>query len=952
MRTKFIYLLSLLYYSFSVQGQEYSKFIIVDQFGYLPGAKKIAVIKNPQIGFDSEKSFTPGNVYKVIEKSSGSEVFTGSPVMWNDENTHSTSGDKVWHFDFTELTSSGTYFIADEKRGYRSYDFIIADNVYNEVLKHAVRTFFYQRAGFPKEAQYAGTEWADEASHIGNLQDKNCRSFFDKNNPETERDVSGGWYDAGDYNKYTSWTANYVVEMMKAYLEKPGAWSDDYNIPKSGNGIPDLLDEAKWGIDHLLRLQLDNGSVLSIVGEAHASPPSSATGASYYGPVNTSTTLNTASALAISSKVFRSIGMEEYADTLLSRAEKAWQWAELNPDVLFNNNDPDYNSEGLGAGKIEVNNYERGMIRLEAACFLFEATGDVAYRDYFDLHYRDSHMMQWNYVFPYEGENQEILIYYSSLDNSTPSVADNIRSVYKSQILYGDINLPAYLNSTDPYFSYLESYTWGSNGVKSSQGNNFYNLINFSFSGIDSTVISEAAQSYIHYIHGVNPMNFLYLSNMYNYGGDHGVNEFYHSWFTDGSSLWDRTGVSLYGPPPGYLTGGANPSYDWDGCCPDNCGSSGNNGLCLSEPISPPKGQPAQKSYKDFNTSWPLNSWSVTENSCGYQVRYIRLLSKFVNLNKDCSGQEGGTAFIDSCGQCAGGNTGITPSLDRSECNFTVDCAGVENGAAFPDSCEICSGENTDRIPVLDTLQCIEPPAEYRVFFHISDNYTHQPLWSVNVEINGMTGISDQEGNVDFKLEEGQYDYSLDKLYFASLEGALDLSSDTIIEIFLIRTHASVKFRLREGTTPVNGAKVNLNTDSLVTNSLGIALFGELPVYQNYNFRITAENYEEISGVLDLISDTTLNIEMKKRTANSYSPVPSGNFKFWPNPASEFLFLSLPDNNCPAEIRICSLSGQVYLVKNLKGRLNQVSINTLSPGLYLLEFIDAERKETVLFKIK
>jgi hypothetical protein len=46
--------------------------------------------------------------------------------------------------------------------------------------------------------------------------------------------------------------------------------------------------------------------------------------------------------------------------------------------------------------------------------------------------------------------------------------------------------------------------------------------------------------------------------------------------------------------------------------------------------ISPPKGQPAQKSYKDFNTPWPLDSWSVTEPDDGYQVAYIRLLSKLV----------------------------------------------------------------------------------------------------------------------------------------------------------------------------------------------------------------------------------------------------------------------------------------------------------------------------------
>jgi hypothetical protein len=67
-----------------------------------------------------------------------------------------------------------------------------------------------------------------------------------------------------------------------------------------------------------------------------------------------------------------------------------------------------------------------------------------------------------------------------------------------------------------------------------------------------------------------------------------------------------------------------------DVCCPSSCGSSASNAICTSENVSPPKGQPAQKAYKDFNTTWPLNSWSVTEPSNGYQVAYIRLLSKFV----------------------------------------------------------------------------------------------------------------------------------------------------------------------------------------------------------------------------------------------------------------------------------------------------------------------------------
>jgi hypothetical protein len=159
---------------------------------------------------------------------------------------------------------------------------------------------------------------------------------------------------------------------------------------------------------------------------------------------------------------------------------------------------------------------------------------------------------------------------------------------------------------------------------------------------------------------------------MYKYGGDNCINEFYHTWFTNGSALWDRVGISTYGPAPGFLTGGPNPSYNVDGCCPGSCGSAQNNALCTSENLTPPRNQPRQKSYKDFNTSWPLNSWSVTENSCGYQVNYIRLLSKFVNPQYDCSGVLNGGAKIDECGRCSGGNTGINPVNDPRLCNQTT----------------------------------------------------------------------------------------------------------------------------------------------------------------------------------------------------------------------------------------------------------------------------------------
>jgi hypothetical protein len=317
--------------------QNISKNIIVDQFGYLPDATKIAVIKNPQTGFDANEKFSPGANYAVVDALSKEKVFTAAPKAWNNGATDASSGDKAWWFDFSTVTAIGKYYILDVDQNLRSFDFQISPAVYNDVLKHAVRTFFYQRVGFAKEEKYAGKEWADGASHIGPLQDKNCRLFNKKSDATTERDVSGGWYDAGDFNKYTRWTADYVMEMMYAYLENPSAWTDDYNIPESGNGIPDLLDEAKWGADHLLRLQNEDGGVLSVVGVSHASPPSAAKGQSLYGPASTSATLNSAAAYAFASKVFSSLGLADYAEQLKTSAVKAWVWAEANPKVLFRN---------------------------------------------------------------------------------------------------------------------------------------------------------------------------------------------------------------------------------------------------------------------------------------------------------------------------------------------------------------------------------------------------------------------------------------------------------------------------------------------------------------------------------------------------------------------------------------------------------------------------------------
>jgi len=169
----------------------------------------------------------------------------------------------------------------------------------------------------------SGANWADGASNLGAGQDPQARRFLDKNNAGTARDLRGGWADAGDFNKYTSWEAGYAQELMDVYVQNPTVFTDDFNIPESYNNIPDILDEAKYGLDYLKRLQNADGSVLSIVGVGGASPPSADTSPSYYGDASTSATLAAAAAFAEGAKVLGSLNnssLSSYVQDLQQRA--------------------------------------------------------------------------------------------------------------------------------------------------------------------------------------------------------------------------------------------------------------------------------------------------------------------------------------------------------------------------------------------------------------------------------------------------------------------------------------------------------------------------------------------------------------------------------------------------------------------------------------------------------
>jgi hypothetical protein len=617
--------------------------IVVDQFGYPTTARKIAVIRDPQIGYDTMAQLTAGALYDLVDSATGAVVHTGEPTPWNDGAIDAASGDRAWWFDFSKITTPGRYRVTDRTTGAKSAEFSISDAAYRDVLKRAVKTFYYQRAGAAKLAQHADAAWADGASHLGPGQDPQSQPWpgakpLMKPADPTVRDLRGGWYDAGDYNKYTSWTARNIIVLLNAYEENPQAFGDDVGIPESGNAVPDLLDEVKWGLDWLVRMQTADGSVLCIQALASASPPSAARGPSFYGPPTTSASLMAAAAFAYAAKIYSARpepGLKSFAADLAARSQKAWAWSQAHPSVLYWNNDEakQPGSKGLAAGQQEMTEAERALATFEAALRLYDISPDPALKAYLETK-TETLLPEWGATM-WEVDRQDAQLHVTRTSGLAPALTRKTLNAFLMRTAPQAQTFAALMKTSDPYRSPISDYTWGSNKAKAMQARIYQLIAAYAPGEAVRSAASAAALDYLHYLHGVNPLGLVYLTNMRDAGAEHSATTMFHAWFAKGTR-WEKVGQGRPGPPPGYLVGGPNPSYSLDGCCTapktfgqDRCWSRAAAALC-EKPFAPPTGQPPAKSYLQFNDGWPANSWAVSEPSTSYQAYYIRLLAAFV----------------------------------------------------------------------------------------------------------------------------------------------------------------------------------------------------------------------------------------------------------------------------------------------------------------------------------
>nr|AAG59608.1 endoglucanase Y [Clostridium cellulovorans] len=307
--------------------------IKVNQDGYLPSSEKYALVS----GFSDELNANAGSQFQVKDATTNAVVYSGTLTLAS--SFDSDSGEKILKGDFSSVTTPGTYYISVPDAGNsNSVKFKIASDVYKNLLFDSQRYFFYQRQGIELKAPYV-TDYprTDETPNDAIAQ------FESGTQPA--REITKGWYDAGDKGKYINNGALAVSNMFWAYEMFPETLKDNqFNIPESGNGVVDILDEARWEVEWILKMQdsVSGGFYARVQSKDGKDGDSSAPRIIKDGSTNIKSTDDTACAAAIlahSYIMFKNID-PTFANKCLEAAKSAWSYLEKNPTNIVSPSGP------------------------------------------------------------------------------------------------------------------------------------------------------------------------------------------------------------------------------------------------------------------------------------------------------------------------------------------------------------------------------------------------------------------------------------------------------------------------------------------------------------------------------------------------------------------------------------------------------------------------------------
>ncbi len=439
--------------------QELTDHIRLNQVGFYPEAPKIAVV-----AADNAASKFYVKTPDLTQTLFSGKLTDATPSEFSNKPTRVA--------DFSAFTDTGRFVLVVPELGH-SYTFGIRQEVHKELGEAALKSYYYQRASTDLPEKYAG-KWCRAAGHPDNQVLVHASAATAARPAGTMISSPGGWYDAGDYNKYIVNSGITMGTLLSAYEDFPAYFRNQYlNIPESNNEVPDLLDEVLWNLRWMLTMQdpADGGVYHKLTNPNFDGMvmPSEANGVRYVVQKSTAATLDFAAVMAQASRVYRQYeaAFPGLADSCLVASESAWQWAKQHPDVAYEQDalnkqfDPAVHTGAYG-------DKEFSDEFIWAAAELYISTKNDRYYRAVNL-FPDAKM-------PLPGWSQVRLLGYYSLARHagvlTPVGQQAIPDVKKRLIAFADDLLHGV--ATQSYRTVMgkteKDYIWGSSSVAANQG--------------------------------------------------------------------------------------------------------------------------------------------------------------------------------------------------------------------------------------------------------------------------------------------------------------------------------------------------------------------------------------------------------------------------------------------------------------------------------------------------
>jgi endoglucanase len=540
--------------------------VLVNQTGYLPQLSKIATVKSA-----SKKPET----YQLL--SSANKVVASGITL--PIGLDPASGDTVHVADFSTFTAPG--------RGYTlkvgkevSHPFDIAPDLYHKLKYDALAYFYHNRSGIEIAMPYAGDkQWTRPAGHVGKAPNQGDTSVpcLANSGCTYSLDVTGGWYDAGDHGKYvvnggiSVWTLLNQYERAKYLGSSSGDFADGkMAIPEKRNGVPDLLDEARWELDFELKMQVPAGQPLAgmvhhkihdLEWTALGLAPQDDGIKRFLWPPSTAATLNLAANAAQGARIWEKLD-KKFAARCLDAAERAWTAAQAHPAIFAG-------TAAIGGGP-----YDDKSVSDEfywAAAELYVTTKKDAYKAFLTTspHYKAvpitsgdeglSGPMSW-------GQTEALgTITLAVVPNRLPAkeIAGARKNIQAADDAY--VELIKAQGYRVPFKPGTKGYPWGSSS--SVLNNAIVMALAADFTKEPKYV--EAVGNGMDYLLGRNPMDQSYVSGY----GERPLEHPHHRFWAH------QANAAFPGPPPGVISGGPNSGLQdpyvqaagLAGCAPEKC---------------------------------------------------------------------------------------------------------------------------------------------------------------------------------------------------------------------------------------------------------------------------------------------------------------------------------------------------------------------------------------------